>query len=344
MGAAVRFKTTQVPRQQGETARIKVLRGPDYGAVYVMSQNRATIGRGEDNDIVISDLKASRNHAEIALTQQGWSIRDLASANGILHNGKAVRGAALASKDVVTIGETQMEFVGSEQATLMLVAPVRSVEQVQAEQAAFEAQKDRIRALAHVGAGAVKAGNPFTLGIPGARGGAIGQQNGSKRLLLYGGVALFVAFMMFGGEEPPKKAPAKKEPTEQRNLQMYLPTEEAPQITRSSDLFFRNGFREYRQGNYLRAKQQFETVLQMSPGHPLATLYMKNCETRIKDEVKAHLDSGRRSFDSGKLKDAKAHFEAIVRLLHREQTNPAFIEAREQLDNVLKAMNAEVPS
>src|SRR4051794_5511213 len=109
MGNAVRFKQTNVPRQQGEQARLKVVQGPDYGAIYVLVAGRATIGRGEDNDVLISDLKASRLHAEFTLTQVGWLVRDKGSANGIMFNGKATREAKLKTGDTITLGETTLE-------------------------------------------------------------------------------------------------------------------------------------------------------------------------------------------------------------------------------------------
>ncbi len=87
MGAAMRFKQASVPRQPGEKARMQVVRGADFGSVFVITGGRAVIGRGEDCDIVISDLKASRQHLEVLLAQNGWYVRDMGSANGIRING-----------------------------------------------------------------------------------------------------------------------------------------------------------------------------------------------------------------------------------------------------------------
>src|SRR5690242_14810060 len=113
MGSALKFKQNNVPRQQGEQARLKVLQGPDYGSLYVIIGNKASIGRGEENDIVISDLKASRRHAEVTLGQKGWVINDLGSSNGILYGGKATRTTPLRNSDAFTLGETTLEFVVS---------------------------------------------------------------------------------------------------------------------------------------------------------------------------------------------------------------------------------------
>ena len=66
---------------------------------------KVSIGRGDECDIKITDLKASRKHAEFILTAKGWVVQDAGSANGILHNGAVVRNAPLQSRDSLTVGE-----------------------------------------------------------------------------------------------------------------------------------------------------------------------------------------------------------------------------------------------
>src|ERR1700761_7278523 len=99
MSNVIKFKQTSVGKQQGELARFKVVQGPDYGSVYVIGGTDVTLGRGEDNDVVILDLKASRFHAQLSLTPTGWYMRDKGSANGIIHNGHVTREARLKTND-----------------------------------------------------------------------------------------------------------------------------------------------------------------------------------------------------------------------------------------------------
>jgi hypothetical protein len=322
MGAAVRFKHTSVPRQQGEQARLKVVQGPDFGAVYVITGTRATLGRGEENDIMVSDLKASRRHAEFSQVPGGWNVRDLGSANGLLHNGRVTREATIKSGDSVTFGETTLEFMTGDAGTSLLVAPPRTAAELGAANKAFEAQRGKVRAMG---------------GMQGAA--AQGRKN-----LLYLAVAAAAGFLFFMPDEAPK-APVSKKPRDfqaTEDLRKYLPGAKAEPVTaKMVEQFFRTGFREYTAGNYLRAKNQFETVLQMSPGHPLATLYLQNCDKDIKAEVEYHLKRGKRALDAGKLKDAKGHYEAVQRILYRDQANPAFTESKEQLELTLKQMEGE---
>jgi ABC-type multidrug transport system ATPase subunit len=68
-----------------------------------------TIGRAADNDIVVSDVLASREHAALVQTRLGTEIRDK-SVNGTFVNGTRVGSAILSEDDVVTIGNVDLLF------------------------------------------------------------------------------------------------------------------------------------------------------------------------------------------------------------------------------------------
>ncbi len=321
MGSALKFKQTNLPRQSGELARFKVVQGPDYGAVYILNANKATIGRGEESDIILLDLKASRLHAEMTATTGGWNIKDKGSANGLLYNGKATREANLKIGDTVVIGETTLEFITADAATLMLVAPPRSIEQVQIEQKNAEVRKLSLSSFE----------------LPGGVASTVQTKKG-RTILIAAGVAI-VGFLMFGTDSKPKKTSSnKKNLSSSQDLASFLPQSETP---KDAEAIFKEGFREYLAGNYTRARIQFETVLQISPTHALATLYLENCNQAVGTEVKFHLEYGKKSFQAGKLRDARAHFERIMRLLYKDQSNPAYIEAKEQFEKVSKIILGE---
>lgn len=65
-----------------------------------------TIGRTPDNDIVVSDVLASRHHARMTSTPQGLLLEDLGSVNGTFVNGRRVMAHRLSENDVVTIGNS----------------------------------------------------------------------------------------------------------------------------------------------------------------------------------------------------------------------------------------------
>jgi pSer/pThr/pTyr-binding forkhead associated (FHA) protein len=345
MSAALKFKQAQQPdRQSGELARIKILSGPDMGSVFILTGAKASIGRGEDNDIVLTDLRASRRHCELVFSNGAWSVVDSGSVNGIALNGKASRGSAIRTRDTISLGETVIEFFTVDAGDLVLVAPAGSVEDVLAERKNFDAQRARIQAMSKFGGLAKnvpKADKLAAASQPKRAAPAPSKPADQRKLLMIGAVVLIGAYLFLSdGSPPPKpKAPDKVDDKDMSALEgaSGMPAD-SDAVAHTADMFFRAGFREYRLGNYLRAKMQFENVLQMSPGHRLAKIYLKNASHRIDEEVKDHLDIGRKNLDSGKLNEAKGHFETVMRLLFRDPRNPAYIEARDQLERVRKAL------
>ncbi|BBX48355.1 ABC transporter ATP-binding/permease Rv1747 [Mycobacterium cookii] len=69
-----------------------------------------TIGRANDNDIVIQDVLASRHHAFLVDSPLGAEIRDAHSVNGTFVNGVRVGSAVLNEGDVITIGNIDLVF------------------------------------------------------------------------------------------------------------------------------------------------------------------------------------------------------------------------------------------
>ncbi|EUA88439.1 FHA domain protein [Mycobacterium ulcerans str. Harvey] len=102
-----------VGRAPGETGNIatsmmKILR--PGRAAGELPPGAVTIGRADDNDIVIPEVLASRHHATLIPTPQGTEIRDNRSINGTFVNGARVEAALLHDGDVVTIGNIDLIF------------------------------------------------------------------------------------------------------------------------------------------------------------------------------------------------------------------------------------------
>ncbi len=71
-----------------------------------------TLGRADDNDVVLDDLNVSRHHARIECASGGTSIlTDLNSANGVVVNGHRVTGpVTLQSEDYILMGPFRLVF------------------------------------------------------------------------------------------------------------------------------------------------------------------------------------------------------------------------------------------
>ena len=102
------FNSSAQARQSGPA----VLVGVNQNVRYKLDYTIMGIGRGNDNSIVVSDINASRKHAELRYEDDGsWSIIDLNSMNGTQVNGRRVGSARLNSGDRITIGVTDFMFM-----------------------------------------------------------------------------------------------------------------------------------------------------------------------------------------------------------------------------------------
>lgn len=70
-----------------------------------------TVGRSEENDIVVSDPNVSRRHARLLRAYNGFIVEDLGSTNGTLLDGAPIDRERIESGDELTFGQSTARFV-----------------------------------------------------------------------------------------------------------------------------------------------------------------------------------------------------------------------------------------
>jgi predicted component of type VI protein secretion system len=73
-----------------EIAMLMVQEGNSPKTQWPLVEAKTIIGRDADSDVQINERQVSRQHAEIARTIQGYTIRDMGSKNGTFLNGEPV--------------------------------------------------------------------------------------------------------------------------------------------------------------------------------------------------------------------------------------------------------------
>jgi ABC-type multidrug transport system ATPase subunit/pSer/pThr/pTyr-binding forkhead associated (FHA) protein/ABC-type multidrug transport system permease subunit len=81
---------------------------------YPLRQGTMTIGRGRDNDITITDLLASRHHAQVSVRGSNVDLVDLDSANGSFLNGRRVNRGPVRQGDVIAVGHHVFQLEGNQ--------------------------------------------------------------------------------------------------------------------------------------------------------------------------------------------------------------------------------------
>jgi pSer/pThr/pTyr-binding forkhead associated (FHA) protein len=94
---------------------------------FVLNRGVTTIGRAQDNDIVINNLALSRRHAQIEFKSGRYEVVDLQSQNGVFVNSERIRdGRELGDRDAITLGTYQFIFrTGEESEPQIRAAPPR---------------------------------------------------------------------------------------------------------------------------------------------------------------------------------------------------------------------------
>ena len=70
-----------------------------------------TVGRSQENDIVVPDPNVSRRHARLSRADSGFVVEDLGSTNGTLLDGAPIDRERIESGDELTFGQATARFV-----------------------------------------------------------------------------------------------------------------------------------------------------------------------------------------------------------------------------------------
>lgn len=94
-------------------ATLGIEKGPGAGSDLAVGTPTATIGKSTQNDVVIDDDSVSTRHARLDLEAAGWTITDLASANGTYLDGTRLAPdvpTPLAAGATLRFGAVQTKF------------------------------------------------------------------------------------------------------------------------------------------------------------------------------------------------------------------------------------------
>jgi len=89
---------------------LRLVSGPGAPRDVRLITERVVVGRAIDADITIVSPRVSRHHAAFEKTAEGFTCRDLDSANGTWVAGVEVASAALRDGDTVQLGDALFEY------------------------------------------------------------------------------------------------------------------------------------------------------------------------------------------------------------------------------------------
>lgn len=119
---APREENTEVGKKEAEKSAsskgfpcLEIVKGPDAGTRIVLKAGLQTVGRAQENDIILEDSSISRRHAQITVADEMVTIDDAGSRNGVRVNGVKIKTAtALVHGTRVKMGLYECRFLSSE--------------------------------------------------------------------------------------------------------------------------------------------------------------------------------------------------------------------------------------
>jgi hypothetical protein len=172
-----------LPEIERAGTAIEPMNGPEKGRPREVRGERITLGRSESADIVVKSEGVSRLHAVIAKSEGAWFIQDNNSKNGVLLNGKRIRQAWLSDGDIIQIGSSVFRWRDPQAAA------------GGGDNVAFDGP-----VAEPMGGLPMPDPKSFEAALP--------KKRPNRRLLLYGGLGLVLAFVMMSQNNKPSREDA----------------------------------------------------------------------------------------------------------------------------------------
>lgn len=336
---------------------LEVLHGPHAGMKLSFSKPSITIGRGPENDVVLSgDPRVSRQHAEIKQRGPGeFVIVNLSSKNFVLMNDQNIQSEILTNGSVIQIGDTDIQFKVDIPEALPeppVAAPLPLFPKVQTPAFQMPATPSVMPGPMHPSMntsgpqnitqqpmgnfGGYQAPNPAP--VP-PSGGLL--KNPKARFYGIVGILLVGGWFLFSSGKKSTKDPnairtssitmrdaADAEKRTQELLTVKKEKYDSVQYRRAQENFIK-GFRDFQQGQYARARESFQVVLNLDPENELAKRYYHLSKIKFDELVKFNMMQGNRYREKKNWRICQSNYANVMTMLQYRKDDPTYKEAKQ---------------
>lgn len=322
---------------------VSVSRGEGAGKVFLFEKPVVAIGRGPENELVFAnDPKISRTHAEFRVQMGQLYIKNLSERNFILVNGERVDQKLLTGSSEIQVGETILTVnvdSGPPSPSHLILAKQHSVMTPLVAKSTTEMPYQQPFSPPPISPSATKEsrGRPSPASVSSS--GALG--NPRVRFYLVIAIVAGLAWWLLSGGINAKK-PEVNLRTEgdvaraiEDSANAVRELKKQQQNTGKDSLQYKaaqehylKGFRDYRQGQYARARQSFEAALSFYPTHELAGRYKIQADRKFEGMVNQSMSQGRKYYQKQNFKMCQSAF-ANVMIMLRDSTKKNYQEAKQ---------------
>ena len=316
---------------------LDVSQGPNQGEKFSFEKPSITIGRGPENDLVFAqDVKVSRQHLQMIVTHDQVIIKNLSARNPLAVDGEICTEKVLRAGAILRFGDTELKVNFDQIVPAHTVATVAT-----SELTLVGAAKKPMASLQGLPATPPAVGfpppAPPQAPRPAYRPPA---SSGGSRIKLYVAVAVIGAIAYFFMQDQIKKR-------NQIKLRDSVSTELA--INQSQTEFdkvikdiekkgqdtiqyrlaqeqYLRGFRDYRQGQYSRALEEFQAALSFYPNHELSRKYYTLSKRKFDEQIQFNMIQGKRYYGVENFRLCMGYYSTVIKM-KKDERDPLRREA-----------------
>lgn len=307
------IKSFKSPPQMGTHYRLLCMTGEDKGTSFFLKSKRAVMGRGDTVDIQVKDIKSSRDHAELTKLKETYVITDLGSQNGVMVNDLQINQHTLADGDKIIIGQTVYKYNIIE---VKKMADDFDGNGDDAEEGQDEEDFDD-DAISSKGED---------------------EPPKKKKTMLYGGIAVAVLYLVLGGggDNQPKSKKTKKGGDDivdpfADDINKKNKKGDDRELKAQIGTIIHRGLREFREGNYFRAIEEFNMVLNLDPNNGRASFYKNKAQQSLDEFIKSMALKGAREMESLKYDSAQVTYCSVIRYLEGYEEDERYKAAENKI-------------
>ncbi len=337
--------------------RLKVLKGPHSGVTFVVQKKSFTIGRGPENDVIlINDSQVSRQHARIELIQQDLEISNLSQKNSILVGGESVQKWKLTNDSTFILGDSEILVQYS---LGQSVVPIRP--QQKPMQQAVVKQPNAVPVQRSAPISNAPQNINRLMGFPNQPNRSVGPQMSQQQYvsrnvkpltiknilsdpqkrfrLIVGVLALGLVYFLMIPEKKPVQTAAKPvlkyedefaikqssamEKELEKRRKILLDQKNSPLALRVAENF-QKGMRDYQNGGYALAQENFQVVLNLDPNHALARRHLYLSKVRFDEVVKSKIMLGESYYQKHNFKYCESLFRQVKDMLEGKSNDQSY--------------------
>jgi pSer/pThr/pTyr-binding forkhead associated (FHA) protein len=308
--------------------------GPNKGKVYYLTGKRIIIGRGESADILIVDTKISREHAELSFADGGYTITDLGAQNGVIVNDQKIQQKKLADNEKIVIGQTVFKYNLIEVTNTEMVM-VNEENGVTPSKETSKNSKPKM---------STKVSNDSFESVP--KKSVSKEKKGPPKILIYGLALAGVVYALSGSNEPAKTTNNNKNSatSDFDNFVDKRPkkqTAEDAEVKKKLESLIHSGRREFSEGNYFRAMEDFRLALLLNPNDGHASFYLSKAKQSLDDDIRKNFEKGKQEVEAKKLQAAIVSYCGVVQLIQNYPNDERYKNAMAQISAIESELGME---